>query len=240
MVIPADQYPAHMRGLSFSEQDLEIIRQIGKSAAALVIENSLDSPNNSDGLPWKKEFSKPEINGLTVYSSSAKDTKIRRFKAVCEMDYSPADLWAFVSRDDHRKTWDRNIHDLTTCTVCEDDGKKARYTIMRCATKAVGPIAGRDFLDANLIEMREDGSICSCGSEIVNEMLPPSSNFTRGRNYPSGWYFTPLDDGKRTRVTYIIHTDLKGWFLPVVINNAIAATYIDFFKDLAKALKQGT
>jgi hypothetical protein len=109
---------------------------------------------------------------------------------------------------------------------------------MRCATKAVGPIAGRDFVDANLIQTFEDGSIVSSGSAYINlERLPESTSFTRGCNYPSGWYFTPMDGGRKSRVSYIIHTDLKGWFLPVIINQAIAGTYNDFFRDLICAIE---
>lgn len=232
------KYPLYLRSLIFTPEELSHIRTSAEAAAKQTIENSKSDVNSVDGNQWKLEFVKLEIANLHVYSSQATGTKIRRFKAVVELPYSPADLWDFVSRDDHRITWDRNIHDLTTITVCEDAAEKKRFTVMRCGTKAVGPIAGRDFVDANLIHTLEDGSIVSSGSAYVNtEKLPESTSFTRGCNFPSGWYFVPIDGGKKSRVNYIIHTDLRGWFLPIIINNAIAGTYIDFFRDLIQALE---
>ena len=34
----------------------------------------------------------------------------------------------------------------------------------------------------------------------------------------------------------VIHTDLRGWFAPAIINQVIGGSYVSFFEDLTKAL----
>ena len=72
----------------------------------------------------------------------------------------------------------------------------------------------------------------------------------RGYNYPgSGWMMTPIytdsaDNGCSgsepvgCKVTYIIQTDLKGWFLPIIVNQAIGGSYCTFFEDLKNAMSK--
>jgi hypothetical protein len=40
------------------------------------------------------------------------------------------------------------------------------------------------------------------------------------------------------KMTYIIQTDLKGWFLPVIVNQAIGGSYCSFFEDLKTAMSK--
>ena len=37
--------------------------------------------------------------------------------------------------------------------------------------------------------------------------------------------------------TYIVHTYLKVWFPRIVVNNAIAGSYVDFFNNSSEAMK---
>jgi hypothetical protein len=72
-------------------------------------------------------------------------------------------------------------------------------------------------------------------------VYPEPSGYVRGANFPGcGWHVTASKNGEGkvvTLVTYIIHTDLKGWFPKIVVNNAIAGSYVDFFKNSSEAMK---
>jgi hypothetical protein len=68
------------------------------------------------------------------------------------------------------------------------------------------------------------------------DSYPLDNSYVRGFNNPgSGWFFKSHEGG--TVMTYIIHCDLKGWFLPFIINKAIAGTFATFFVGLRKALE---
>jgi len=95
-------------------------------------------------------------------------------------------------------------------------------------------------VDAICITKLPDGSIVNGGAGVENSETdspyPAVRDSIRGYNHAgSGWHFIPLASGG-TRIAYVIQSDLKGWFLPVVINSAIAGSYAAFFEDLNRAL----
>ena len=47
---------------------------------------------------------------------------------------------------------------------------------------------------------------------------------------------TPYRDPKRTKVVYIINTDLKGKLPPKLVNAALPDIQLSFFKGLHKAI----
>jgi len=107
----------------------------------------------------------------------------------------------------------------------------------------VGIINGRDFIDATVRARLENGIFINGGSGIDNlEDFPEQQGFVRGFNNPgSGWVFEPIvneaDEIVGTKISYIIHCDLRGWFFPFVINSAIGGSYTAFFEDLQEELR---
>ena len=202
----------------------------------LLIENALNDDTNTDGNPWIKLFENKDLD-LNVYNSVTKGCPIKKFKAICFVDYPPKYVQEFISNNEHRLTWDRNVCNLTALTVLQEVKKKV--IILRSATNKVGPIAGRDFIDTTAIIEFDDGSLASGGAGIEGIGFPNQiGQFVRGFNHSGGgWYFQPVDNGTKTKVTYIIQCDLKGWFPAVVINQVLGGSYVDFFADLKKALK---
>lgn len=206
-----------------------------------MIANTKSLEVNSEGNPWKVEYERPDLN-LRVFYSSVKGSSFRRFKAVCTIPYDVSTIRNFLADDQSRLTWDRNIQDISRIIVKEDADKREKIFVLRCATKQVGPISGRDFVDACAELVLEDGSVVNGGGGIPLEVskFPATRGFVRGYNHPgSGWHFEPDPEGSGgTRISYVIHCDLKGWFLPLIINNAIGGSYATFFEDLQGALKK--
>lgn len=164
--------------------------------------------------------------------------------AITTLPYPPSDVQSFISRDQHRLTWDRNVKELTSITVSENIEEKKKVIILRSSTNRVGPITSRDFIDITLITaIGSDGSLASAGKGIENSpKFPICDNYVRGfNNAGCGWLFEILpqeDRSVHTKISYVIETDLKGWFLPVVVNNAIGGSYVTFFEDLKKAMQE--
>ena len=219
-----------------------------EAACIATAHNSRSPTTNVDGKPWRIVQQKADLK-LEIFQSEAVGTPLLRHKAVCVVDgITPNDLLTFILNNEHRLTWDRNIANLTVVPVADlsfdRDGRhfQRRCYILRSATKKVGPITGRDFVDTNMILEFDDGSIASGGVGLQQDQIgtyfPVTPTFVRGINYPSGWFFERCGvDGRDCKVSYIIHCDLKGWFTPLVINNAIGGSFVSFFADLKSALR---
>lgn len=126
-----------------------------------------------------------------------------------------------------------------------------RATLLRSATKAVGPISAREFLDvcvagsvaavaaAATSPLRwtpPPGTLASGGVGIdADARFPPNAAFVRGINGVCGWVFEPTGVDS-CRVHYVIVTNLKGWLPAVVVNANLAGAFVTFFTDLAKRL----
>jgi len=196
---------------------------------------------NRDGNPWIVEYEKKELD-LTVYYSQPKNSSIRRFKAVCLIhDTTPQALMDFMCDSNHRLTWDRGLQNLTYLNIHEG-GDLGRVVILRSATKPVGPISGRDFMDAVVIRTLADGSIIQCGTGVDSNdncgLYPVSKDFIRGLNQICGSHIQSEPTVNGVKVSYIIETDLKGWFPSFVINSAIGGSYSAYFEDIRRALKE--
>lgn len=207
---------------------------------------------NGDGKPWKQYSSNADLQ-LTIYSSEAVGigANLLRHMGVCIFpSISPHALLEFIQDSSHRLTWDRNVSSLEAVPVLEastsrDDGRVVHHRrcfVGRSVTKKVGPIASRDFVDCNMVLTLEDGEACvAAGVGLTPEesfgVFPVTQSSVRGMNQESGWHFTKCGvGGVDCKVSYVIHTDLKGWFPAVVINNVIGGSYVSFFQDLKGAL----
>lgn len=223
-----------------SAEQVEALCNKAYASEAILLANIQSETANAEGNPWKLELERKEL-GLHVYSSATTGSPLRRFKAVCLLaDITPAQLIEFIGDRAHRLTWDRNIFDLQMTRLRNDERGEA--AILRSCTKKVGPIDGRDFLDATIVRTLADGSVINCGSGLEPEetcgLYPITKDFVRGFNLSgTGWHIQSEASNNGVKVSYIIQTDLKGWFTAFIINQAIAGSYVSFFDDLQRALK---
>lgn len=196
---------------------------------------------NRDGNPWILDFERKDLN-MKVYYSQPKNSSIRRFKAVCIIpDITPQACMDFIVDTKHRLTWDRSLQVLTVLDICNDE--RGRVVVLRSGTKTLGPITGRDFIDAVVIRTLPNGMIIQCGTGVdeseLRGLYPVTKSLVRGINQTSGSCVEAEPSVNGVRVSYIVETDLKGWFPAFVINNAIGSTmYVGYFEDLQRALKE--
>jgi START domain len=231
---------------TFTDDYAAFLLQKAESGIETLLTNTKDSAVSSDGRPWVQCFNRPDLH-LQVFSSEAAGTPLKRFKAVCILhDMSPQEVVHFIADDTYRMSWDKSLKDFTPLLVRDfsdsTSGKLKKLVILRCATKGFGPISARDFVDVTLTATLDDGSIVVAGSSLLpNETCGnflPNKQFVRGFNLVgSGSHLERCGpNGKDTKVSYVIHTDLKGWFTPMVINNAIGGSHVTYFEELKRAL----
>jgi hypothetical protein len=179
---------------------------------------------NSDGKPWILDFEKPELR-LKVYYSEVPGSPLRLFKATCQLPrLNMEHMWDVLDDTKHRCTWDRNIADINTTSVrvySAERGQLKQLGLFRSATKAVGPISAREFIDVTIMKNVDKDIMVSAGAGLTVEETcghyPPAKGYVRGfNNLGSGWYFQriPATDTEEegVQVAYCIMSDLKGWF----------------------------
>ena len=90
-------------------------------------------------------------------------------------------------------------------------------------------------VDFQHTEIDEHGVMLGFGSSVTLGERPAVSGAVRGVNHPGcGWRFTPVwpdgqsgdpDEAPSTALTYVIHTDLKGWLPAWAINSSMTSTF---------------
>jgi START domain len=160
-----------------------------------------------------------------------------------------------------RLSWDQNIKGLDKIIIKTLSGEGAtgdEICAFRSATKAVGPISGRDFVDAIYVgkfsSLPEDVKKClaagqvghpdeclingGMGAEAGHPSFPETKEFVRGLNYPgSGWLFEPTGP-ESVRIYYCVQSQLNGWLPAAVVNSSMQGMFVDFFKCLIKRLDE--
>ena len=203
----------------------------------LLKKNAQSEGPSADGTTWK-ECSKQK--DIVIYQCAVPGSSMLRFKAIFSLPYAPAVVSAFVSDNEHRRSWDSNLSKIETTELGTDE--RGKFHLLHIETKAVGPVSARDFVDAVAIVSLPDGSIANGGRGLTdgaNDVYPEARGVVRGLNGPGGgWIFRPVqaEGGVHTEIVYVIHCDLKGWLPHVVVNNALVGSYVSFYKDLTRAM----
>lgn len=204
---------------------------------------------------------------IECLSTKVKGSPSRKFKAIVELpNITPMQLMDFIGDHAHRLTWDKNLANLEEVVVTEGvesdfiargdenikqkckegskDETRARVVVLRCQTKQVGPVAGRDFVDAMVVKALDNGVVFSAGGSLsrseAETIFPETKGLVRGFNmYGCGMFMENISvqEGRTcTRMQYVIHSDLKGWFLPAIVNNVLGGSFCAFFECLITAL----
>jgi hypothetical protein len=209
--------------------DESLIASAHETARTLLLGNCGEG-HSSDGTPWRKVLEKKEIK-LIVYDADVPNHGLRRFKAVCDLPYSPAMLHAVLVNHDVRNIWDRNISSVNETVI---QTEPFRAVVLNSQTNVVGPISGRDFVDiAVTLTYRDEpthpagpnqfiaakGTIVSGGLGVMEDArYPVTSQRVRGYNTPgSGWVFESVinaDGQESTRMHYVIRELKKNTPLP--------------------------
>lgn len=219
-----------------------------EAGVAVLLRNASPAPLTSDGTPWapaSTHAATPHHGALTIHKAAVPGSSLARFRAVCTLPHAPAAVARFVGACGPRLAWDRNVAGLDTVVLAAEGGppQRAAVVLLRSSTKPVGPVSAREFVDVVRTAAVGRGVYVNGGAgvaDVDDPRFPPRPGFLRGYNSPgSGWVFEPAAGaGGRaaTRVSYLIHSDLRGWLPSLVVNAALTGAFEAFFADLGAAM----
>ncbi|XP_041939381.1 steroidogenic acute regulatory protein, mitochondrial [Alosa sapidissima] len=188
-----------------------------------------------DQRGWKTEIS--EENGLIVYSKVLPGAK-RVFRLEAELDASPEELHdiLFVKVED-MSSWNPSIGRIK---ILRQINAETMVTHEVSAETAGNLIGQRDFLSVRHCS-REDSRICLAGAATQLESLPPQNGFVRAEDGPTCIILEAADSGRdRSRITWLLNMDVKGWLPKSIVNQALPRAQVDFTRYLRQRLAEAS
>ncbi|KPP67281.1 steroidogenic acute regulatory protein-like [Scleropages formosus] len=105
------------------------------------------------------------------------------------------------------------------------------------AAETPGNIVGpRDFVSVRCAKRR--GSTCFLAGMSTNHPdMPEQKGFVRAENGPTCIVMRPsAEDPNKTRFTWLLSIDLKGWIPKAVVNQVLSQTQVDFAQHLRQRM----
>ncbi|NWW71462.1 STAR protein, partial [Climacteris rufus] len=208
----------------FSEMEMSYIKQ-GEEA----LQKSLRILEDQDD--WKTET--VAGNGDKVLSKVLPDVgKVFRLEVVVDQ---PLDVvyGELVDNMEQMGDWNPNVKEVK---ILEKIGKDTVITHEKAAAPPGNIVGPRDFVSVRCSRRR--GSTCVlAGMSTTHRAVPEQEGFIRAENGPTCMVLRPLPGSpSRTRLTWLLSIDLKGWLPKTIINQVLSQTQVDFAKHLRQRL----
>lgn len=139
-----------------------------------------------------------------------------------------------VERMEAMGEWNPNVKEIK---VLQKIGKDTVIT-HELAAEAAGNLVGpRDFVSVGCTKRR--GSMCVlAGMATLYEEMPQQKGVIRAEHGPTCMVLRPLAGSpSRTKLTWLLSIDLKGWLPKTIINQVLSQTQVDFANHLRKRLE---
>ncbi|XP_026978655.1 steroidogenic acute regulatory protein, mitochondrial [Sagmatias obliquidens] len=209
----------------YSNQELAYIQQ-GEEA----MQRALGILSDQEG--WKKESQ--QANGDEVLSKVIPDVgKVFRLEVV--VDQPVERLYEeLVEHMEAMGEWNPNVKEIK---VLQKIGKDTVIT-HELAAEAAGNLVGpRDFVSVRCTKRR--GSVCVlAGMATHYGEMPEQKGVIRAEHGPTCMVLHPLAGSpSKTKLTWLLNIDLKGWLPKTIINQVLSQIQVDFANHLRKRLE---
>ncbi|KAM9043621.1 steroidogenic acute regulatory protein, mitochondrial [Megaptera novaeangliae] len=209
----------------YSDHELAYIQQ-GEEA----MQRALGILSDQEG--WKKESQ--QANGDEVLSKVIPDVgKVFRLEVV--VDQPMERLYEeLVEHMEAMGEWNPNVKEIK---VLQKIGKDTVIT-HELAAEAAGNLVGpRDFVSVRCTKRR--GSMCVlAGMATHYGEMPEQKGVIRAEHGPTCMLLHPLAGSPaKTKLTWLLNIDLKGWLPKTIINQVLSQTQVDFANHLRKRLE---
>ncbi|KAJ8406777.1 hypothetical protein AAFF_G00296930 [Aldrovandia affinis] len=212
------------RPVTLREEELAYVRQ-GKEA----LQKALEIVEDQTG--WKIEMS--EENGDVIYSKILPGArKVFRLEAV--LDASPEELHhhLFVKAEEMTQ-WNPSIKQIKVLKHVGDDTMVTHEVSAETAGNLIGQ---RDFLSVRHSCKHKSG-IYLAGAATHLESFPPQKGFVRAEDGPTCIIIQPAGDNTgRSRFTWLLNMNLKGWLPKSIVNQALPRAQTEFTRHLRRHL----
>ncbi|KAL7883992.1 hypothetical protein AOLI_G00067620 [Acnodon oligacanthus] len=191
----------------------------------LALQKSVSILSDQDG--WQTEIE--TSTGDKVLSKVLPDVG-KVFKLEVTLDQQPEDLYAeLVDRMEQMGEWNPNVKQVKILQKIGQDTMVTHETAAETPGNVVGP---RDFVSIRCVKRR--GSACFlAGMSTLHPSMPEQKGFVRGENGPTCIVLKPsTNDPNKTKFTWLLSLDLKGWIPKAVINRVLSQTQVDFANHL--------
>ncbi|XP_072312908.1 steroidogenic acute regulatory protein, mitochondrial [Eucyclogobius newberryi] len=203
-------------------------QKLGRDA----METALGMLQERDG--WKREVT--ESNGDLICSKVLRgNKKVFRLEAV--LDATVDELYdVLFLRLEEMHRWNPSIQQIR---VLQRVGPETVVTHEVSAETAGNLIGQRDFLSVRH-SCKHQSRVYLGGTAIQLEALPPQSGFVRAEDGPTCIVIEPADDSpSRSKFTWLLNMDVKGWLPKSLVNQAIPRAQLDFTRHLRRHLTAG-
>ncbi|XP_055972638.1 steroidogenic acute regulatory protein, mitochondrial [Sorex fumeus] len=209
----------------YSEQERAYIQQ-GEEA----LQKALGILGDPSG--WKKE--NQQGNGDLVLSKVIPDVG-KVFRLEVEVEQPVDRLYEeLVERMEAMGEWNPNVKAVK---VLQKIGKDTIITHELTAESAGNLVGPRDFVSVRCAKRR--GSTCVlAGMATEFGDMPEQKGVIRAEHGPTCMLLRPVTGSpSKTKLTWLLSIDLKGWLPKTIINQVLSQTQVDFANHLRQRLK---
>ncbi|XP_034049738.1 steroidogenic acute regulatory protein, mitochondrial [Thalassophryne amazonica] len=215
-------------GTSMKEESLMFVEEgVGAMRKALKL--------LEDKEGWKMEIK--ESNGDVVFSKVTEGSR-KVFMLQAVLDASMDELYDILFlRVEEMHKWNPNVQKIQ---ILKHVGPQTVVTHEVSAERAGNLIGQRDFLSVRH-SCRQKSCVYLGGTAIHLESFPPQTGFVRGEDGPTCIVIEDMmDDGSpRSRFTWLLNMDVKGWLPTSIVNQALPREQLDFTRHLRTRLTAG-
>ncbi|XP_062855640.1 steroidogenic acute regulatory protein, mitochondrial [Trichomycterus rosablanca] len=189
------------------------------------LQKSISILSDPDG--WQTEIE--TLNGDKVLSKVLPDVG-KVFKLEVLLDQQPDELYGeLVGNMEQMGEWNPNVKQVKILQKIGQDTMVTHEMSGDTPGNVVGP---RDFVSVRCTKRR--GSTCFlAGMSTKHPSMPEQKGFVRGENGPTCIVLRPsAENPDKTKFTWLLSLDLKGWIPKTVINRVLSQTQVDFANHL--------
>ncbi|XP_078055410.1 steroidogenic acute regulatory protein-like [Mustelus asterias] len=171
-------------------------------------------------------------NGDIVVSKVLPETgKVFKLEAV--LDASTEHVYnELYEKVDQMNLWNPSVKHID---VLQKIGKETMVTYEIMGDTASNIIGRRDFVSVR--HCWKEGSCCYLtGMATESKSMPPQKGFVRAETSISCIILDRVDNTNKTRFTWLLSMDLKGWLPKSLINQALSQAQVDFTEHLRQQL----
>lgn len=207
-----------------NEEELSYVRQ-GEDA----LQKAISILSDQDG--WTVET--VAANGDKVLSKVLPDIG-KVFKLEVMLEQHPDSLYdELVGNMEQMGEWNPNVKEVKILQKIGQDTMITHEVSAETPGNVVGP---RDFVSVRCAKRR--GSTCFlAGMSTQHPKMPEQRGVIRAENGPTCIVLKPsADDSNKTKFTWLLSIDLKGWIPKTIINKVLSQTQVDFANHLRQRM----
>ncbi len=180
--------------------------------------------------PWEE---KADSKGVKVYSRSRSGTGVKELKSIGVVDSPPRAVFKVLGDFPRYKEMFPNTEE--SIVVSTEDKATHFYTVINPPM-----VSRRDYCIrvADDTDPKDPKGVYKISWKLSDKGPAPKNGTVRVAVNDGSWILEPIEDGKKTQVTYFIFTDPGGSLPNWIINKANSSTIPDVFEALRKYSKE--